>query len=64
MDWARQAVRSVPFWQDTKSTNIFHGFLGVDLEKPPGKYVLRLVVQPTDGAAVNCAVACVAVMAR
>jgi murein DD-endopeptidase MepM/ murein hydrolase activator NlpD len=47
--------RAVPFWQDTKSTNIFHGFLGVDLEKPPGKYALRLKVQPTNGAAVSCA---------
>jgi murein DD-endopeptidase MepM/ murein hydrolase activator NlpD len=54
-DWTQHDVpRAVPFWQDAKSTNIFHGFLGVDLEKPAGKYGLRLKVQPADGAPLSC----------
>jgi murein DD-endopeptidase MepM/ murein hydrolase activator NlpD len=54
-EWTQHDVpRAVPFWQDSKSSNTFHGFLGVDLEKPAGKYGLRLKVQPTDGAPLGC----------
>jgi murein DD-endopeptidase MepM/ murein hydrolase activator NlpD len=46
--------RAVPFWQDAESKDIFRGFLGVDLEKAPGKYELKLDVQPAAGADVSC----------
>jgi hypothetical protein len=55
-EWTQHDVpRAVPFWHDVKSTNIFHGFLGVDLEKPAGKYGLRIKVKAADGAVVSCA---------
>jgi murein DD-endopeptidase MepM/ murein hydrolase activator NlpD len=54
-EWTQHEVpRAVPLWQDSKSVNIFHGFLGVDLEKPAGKYEVRIKVQPADGASLSC----------
>ena len=45
-EWTgREAVRSVPFWRDARYKGLFHGFLGVDLAHPPGKYELKLSVQ-------------------
>ena len=56
-EWTgREAVRSVPFWPDARYKNLFHGFLGIDLTKPPGKYDLQLNVQPEASDSVNCAV--------
>jgi murein DD-endopeptidase MepM/ murein hydrolase activator NlpD len=56
-EWTgRDAIRSVPFWRDTRYKNLFHGFLGIDLTKPPGKYNLQLNVQPESSDSVSCAV--------
>ena len=56
-EWTgREAVRSVPFWRDARYKGFFHGFLGVDLAHPPGKYELRLSVQPESSDSVSCAV--------
>ncbi len=62
-EWTgREAVRSVPFWRDARYKGFFHGFLGVDLAHPSGKYELKLSVQPEASDAVSCAVS-VSVMA-
>jgi hypothetical protein len=54
-EWTQhEKPRAIPFWQDAQSKDMFRGFLGVDLEKPPGKYELRLDVQPATGADVSC----------
>jgi murein DD-endopeptidase MepM/ murein hydrolase activator NlpD len=56
-EWAaREAVRSVPFWRDSRYKGLFHGFLGVDLAHPPGKYELKLNVQPESSDSVSCEV--------
>jgi Peptidase family M23 len=56
-EWTgREAVRSVPFWGDARYKGLFHGFLGVDLAHPPGKYELKLSVQPESSDSVSCAV--------
>jgi murein DD-endopeptidase MepM/ murein hydrolase activator NlpD len=56
-EWAaREAVRSVPFWRDARYKGLFHGFLGIDLAQPPGKYELKLTVQPESSESVSCAV--------
>ena len=53
--WTQHELpRAVPFWQDSKSKNIFHGFLGVDLEKPPGKYDLSLKIERANSAPIAC----------
>jgi Peptidase family M23 len=53
--WTQHELpRAVPFWADAKSESIFHGFLGVDLEKPPGKYDLVLSVERPDSKPVAC----------
>lgn len=56
-EWtAREAVRSVPFWHDARYKGLFHGFLGIDLAQPSGKYELKLNVQPASSDSVRCAV--------
>ena len=56
-EWTQhETPRSVPFWRDARYKGLFHGFLGVDLEKPPGKYELKLKVQPQASDSVTCAV--------
>jgi len=56
-EWTQHdSPRAVPFWPDTQSKLLFHGLLGVDLERPPGKYDLTLDVQPAAGDAVKCSI--------
>ena len=56
-EWTgREAVRSVPFWGNARYKGLFHGFLGVDLAHPPGKYELKLSLQPESSDSVSCAV--------
>lgn len=43
----------VQFWRDGDGQKP-HAFLGVDLEKPPGKYELRINGKLLDGTALNC----------
>ncbi len=53
--WTQHELpRAVPFWSDTKSPSIYRGFLGVDLEKPPGKYDLIVSVNRADFKPIVC----------
>jgi len=46
----------VQFWQDGDGKGQkWRGFIGVDLEKPAGKYGLRVDGKVSDGTALNCA---------
>jgi murein DD-endopeptidase MepM/ murein hydrolase activator NlpD len=46
--------RSVPFWQDTSVDRQRKGLLGVDLEKAPGEYVLKVTGEAASGEKVSC----------
>jgi murein DD-endopeptidase MepM/ murein hydrolase activator NlpD len=46
--------RSVPFWQETGTLSEERGLLGVDLEKAPGKYELKVTGQTTTGETIVC----------
>jgi murein DD-endopeptidase MepM/ murein hydrolase activator NlpD len=49
--------RSVPFWQESGNSGEERGLLGVDLEKAPGKYELKVTGQTTSGEKVFCTAA-------
>jgi murein DD-endopeptidase MepM/ murein hydrolase activator NlpD len=46
--------RAVPLWQEAGNSNEEKGLLGVDLEKPAGKYELKLTGQAASGEKVEC----------
>jgi murein DD-endopeptidase MepM/ murein hydrolase activator NlpD len=46
--------RSIPFWQETGNAGEERGLLGVDLEKAPGKYELKVTGQTASGEKVVC----------
>jgi murein DD-endopeptidase MepM/ murein hydrolase activator NlpD len=48
--------RSVPFWQDTADDSERRGLLGVDLEKAPGEYELKMTGQTAGGEKISCRV--------
>jgi murein DD-endopeptidase MepM/ murein hydrolase activator NlpD len=48
--------RSVPFWQDTSGDRQRKGLLGVDLEKAPGQYELKVTGQTASGGKISCSV--------
>jgi murein DD-endopeptidase MepM/ murein hydrolase activator NlpD len=48
--------RSVPFWQAAEAENARKGLLGVDLEKAPGEYELRVTGQTASGEKISCSV--------
>jgi murein DD-endopeptidase MepM/ murein hydrolase activator NlpD len=50
-DWGE---RTVPFWQEGNATVVHKGMLGVDLEKPPGEYELKVTGQTAEGEKVSC----------
>src|SRR5438445_316505 len=50
-DWDR---RSVPFWREVASETRRKGLLGVDLEKAPGAYALKVTGQTTRGEKMSC----------
>ncbi len=50
-DWGG---RSVPFWRDVAGEAHQKGLLGVDLEKAPGEYELKVTGQTASGEKVNC----------
>ncbi|MGA8223834.1 MAG: M23 family metallopeptidase [Candidatus Acidiferrales bacterium] len=52
-DWAGHEIS---FWQAAKSKNLQRALLGVDLEREPGNYDLKLDAQLPGGKAVACAV--------
>src|SRR6266851_573894 len=46
--------RSVPFWRDSEDDRQRKGLLGVDLEKVPGGYELRVKGQTASGDKISC----------
>jgi murein DD-endopeptidase MepM/ murein hydrolase activator NlpD len=46
--------RSVPFWQDAGSKGVQRGLVGVDLEKAPGEYELKVTGQTAGGEKIAC----------
>jgi murein DD-endopeptidase MepM/ murein hydrolase activator NlpD len=50
-DWGG---RTVLFWQEGNTTVVQKGLLGVDLEKAPGAYELKVTGQTTDGEKIVC----------
>jgi murein DD-endopeptidase MepM/ murein hydrolase activator NlpD len=50
-DWGG---RSVPFWREVTGGNQREGLLGVDLEKAPGKYELKVTGQTASGEKMSC----------
>jgi len=48
--------RGVPLWRESRGTGVFHGLLGIDLEKAPGSYEWKVSWTGTDGNPVACSV--------
>src|SRR6266849_981297 len=46
--------RSVPFWRDSEDDRQRKGLLGVDLEKAPGEYELKVTGQTASGEKISC----------
>ncbi len=46
--------RSVPFWRDSEDDRQRKGLLGVDLEKAPGEYELKITGQTASGDKISC----------
>lgn len=46
--------RSLPFWQKSGNSSEERGLLGVDLEKAPGKYELKVTGQTASGERIVC----------
>ena len=46
--------RTIPFWGETGNDAVQSGLVGVDLEKPPGAYELKVTVQMAAGDKVAC----------
>jgi murein DD-endopeptidase MepM/ murein hydrolase activator NlpD len=46
--------RNVPFWQEAGSEKVQRGLVGVDLEKAPGEYELKVTGQTASGEKIAC----------
>src|SRR5713226_5757349 len=46
--------RSVPFWRDSEDDRQRKGLVGVDLEKAPGEYELKVTGQTASGGKISC----------
>src|SRR5260370_13422887 len=46
--------RSIPFWGDSEGDRQRKGLLGVDLEKAPGEYELKITGQTASGDKISC----------
>jgi len=46
--------RSVPFWQEAGGNGVQKGLVGVDLEKAPGNYELKVTGQTASGEKAAC----------
>lgn len=44
----------VPFWPEDNREAVHAGLLGVDLEKAPGRYELKVTAQKADGGKIDC----------
>lgn len=48
--------RALPMWTEGEKPSALHGLIGVDLEKPPGKYEWKVSWPGSDGDELSCAV--------
>ena len=48
--------RTVPMWRDGPDEAQRRGLLGVDLEKPPGEYEMKMTGETTNGERISCSV--------
>lgn len=48
--------RSVPFWREAAAEEQRRGLLGIDLEKAPGEYELKVTGETAAGEKINCSV--------
>jgi hypothetical protein len=48
--------RPIPLWREDENSSTFHGLLGVDLEKPPGRYEWKVTWPGKDGDVLTCSV--------
>ena len=46
--------RTIPLWRETPSSTTLHALLGIDLEKPPGRYEWKLSWTAADGKSFTC----------
>jgi hypothetical protein len=46
--------RITPLWREGESSNALHGLLGIDLEKPPGRYEWRVAWTSSGGKPESC----------
>jgi murein DD-endopeptidase MepM/ murein hydrolase activator NlpD len=53
-DWGG---RSIPFWQEIGKEAVQRGLLGIDLEKAPGEYELKVTGQTSGGEKISCSAA-------
>ena len=47
--------KPVPAWRESDKSPLLHGLIGIDLEKPPGKYEWKVTWSDTAGKAQSCA---------
>jgi len=48
--------RAIPLWSEDEKSATLHGLIGVDLEKPPGRYEWKVSWPGPDGDALTCSV--------
>lgn len=48
--------RAIPLWQEGGKSKSWHGLIGVDLEKPPGRYPWKVSWPVSEGEALSCSV--------
>jgi murein DD-endopeptidase MepM/ murein hydrolase activator NlpD len=48
--------RPIPLWRETPGSPTFHALLGVDLEKPAGRYEWKISWSAADGKPLSCSV--------
>ena len=48
--------RASPLWRGDEKLATLHGLLGIDLEKPPGRYEWKVSWSGADGSALTCSV--------
>lgn len=48
--------RTIPLWEEGGKSKSWHGLIGVDLEKRPGRYVWKISWEGSEGDAASCSV--------
>jgi Peptidase family M23 len=52
-DWDSQAI---PLWRETEKSPTWHGLIGIDLEKPPGRYEWKVSWPGSEGNVLTCSI--------